>query len=146
MVDRRIRFAVINDRAAKFLITRGDSAGAQGQALADVHDQIRIGADHRQIALAGRLQQRVILLDRVLVFENSCADDEVRGVDRVHHGQAVAGVHTGIADRAQAVTFVAQGGMERVGPLRQSQPGRLTGRHDVLIGFTGDAHAVEALY
>ena len=77
IVDRRIGLAGLQHPSAAFGIALGERAGAIDEPFADMHDEIGIGGDHHEIARAHRGEDRIIILERLVVVEEAGTDDIV---------------------------------------------------------------------
>src|SRR5829696_6529660 len=81
LVDRPVRLAGIIGAPADLLVCHGEGTGAPNEAIAALDDEVRIGADHPQVALAHALQAAAIILNRLgLVVAKTRADDVIGGL------------------------------------------------------------------
>ncbi len=78
-----MRLSRVIDFAAHLLVGQSDRTGARDEAVAALDHEIRIGADHEEIAGPHRRKARAIVLDSLLVIVvEARADDIVGALDR----------------------------------------------------------------
>src|SRR5438270_532572 len=86
LIDRPVRLAIENHLAAELAIELGDGAGTIDQPVAALDDNVGIGADQRQLALAGLHHHAAIIFRRLgLVVEQPGANDVIGLLQRREH-------------------------------------------------------------
>src|SRR5579883_349533 len=144
-IDRRKGLAVPAHLAAQRLVALRQRAGTE-RAMALMHDdEIGIGADHRQIARACRLQQRLVIGDRLLPMAGTGIENELGLADIGHAPDADPGEHVVIARRADVIADRAQRPVEGIVAPRQMLPSLLARGMDVVIEVGRDADLGHAL-
>ena len=108
--------------AAQALILLRQGAGAESRLAVMHHDEIRIGAHHRQPAGERGVHDRRVGLDRLIPFGRACVQDEVRLGRRVdkREVQPLADFEVALGTDMQAA--VPERGIERLAPMLEMQP------------------------
>src|SRR5262249_39072257 len=83
LVDRRKRLAMPPHTAARLLVPLCQCASAKSEPTAVHHDEIGVGANHREIAVQCRAQQQFIVVNAVLPSGRSSVENELRLLDRI---------------------------------------------------------------
>ncbi len=139
VVDRRMRLAVPAHPAADRLVLLGQRPGAERRTAVVDHDEIGVGAYHRQVAPARRLQHRRVILDRVFPSGGAGIEDEIGLLRRLDKIQIQAVAHFQVPVGADMQTMPAEPGVERIVAPVEVLPRLLTRRHDAVIEAFGDA-------
>src|SRR5712671_107648 len=135
-VDGRVRLAGIEHLAARIPIAVRNGAGAIDEMFAALHHDIRIGAQHHEVALAHRCDQFVVVMrgfSRIVIETGT--DDEIGAFDRNGHDIEVF-EYPDIPLGADVEHALA-------GTLRDDGAGYVSGTHDTIIGFRRNRDAVE---
>ncbi len=123
---------MIAHRAAERLVARRQRAGADLARAAHQHLEVGIGADHRQGARTGILQQRLERLDGVAEVGAGVEDEVGRG-EVVDARRAHVGQHAEVARRPDHVAALAERRVPWIVAANQMAPGLLARGHEVLV-------------
>ncbi len=136
VIDWPVRLAVEDHLAAERTIEFGDGAGAINQAVAAFDDDVRVGADQRQLARK-RLLQHVTVIVRGFGFvvERAGADDVIRLLQRREADIDVPEDRI-VALRADLVDRLAM-------MPGDEMPGEIARRDDGVVGGIGDAELAQ---
>ena len=133
VVDRWIWLAMPAHPAADRLVLLGQRTGAERRPARMDHHEIGVGANHRQAALVCRVQDRRVVLDRVLPAGRPGVEDEIGLVGRLDKSQAEPVADLQVPVGADMQASPAECGIERIVAAMKILPGFFARGHDPVV-------------